>query len=610
MKRLLLICALLSAVGGCRKNAACRDHTIFLSLTLAGPAVDTDELQLSLTDAVGTLTADTAYASGQTLQVDFPPGRYPSGQSVSLTVIALANHVELARLERTLMVPSSCLPLMLVLGEAGDAAISDGALGDANTGGDAGGDAGGVSGDLAPGKLGEGAACTSGDQCASTVCVDGVCCHTACPGQCEACDVDGLAGQCVPVPSGPPHGARPGCDGADGGGACAGECSPASRTACTYPGPATTCSSQSCVGSTKYLPSGCDQTGGCSAQETRTCPTGCSGNDCLGACTGDGQCPSPSPYCDSGVCTVLKPRGRVCSAPSECTSGSCADGYCCNNDCTDQCRSCKESGTEGTCVKVTGAVRVGDVPARTACTGTSPCNASCDGVDLTCQFPGASTSCGTQSCSSATLTPVGSCNSGGGCNQPTQPCTSNVCNLAGTTCGLCPGDGTCTSSQYCDSNGYCQPKQGNGTGCNTDSQCTTGYCRGSVCCDSNCGSTTPACNANGSGCRCSGSSCSGLGSQWSCNAGTGACQCAPSCPACTTASVSDGCGNICPVCNTSCQGSVCCDSDCCGTMECGSCTTNCGVHQSCGGCTKSGSCTGTCSCVGGTCSGASCCGPA
>jgi hypothetical protein len=24
---------------------------------------------------------------------------------------------------------------------------------------------------------------------------------------------------------------------------------------------------------------------------------------------------------------------------TECTSGSCADGYCCNSDCTEQCKS-------------------------------------------------------------------------------------------------------------------------------------------------------------------------------------------------------------------------------------------------------------------------------
>jgi hypothetical protein len=44
-----------------------------------------------------------------------------------------------------------------------------------------------------------GVACTSNNQCLSTFCVDGVCCNDDCTGQCEACNLAGKAGTCLPV---------------------------------------------------------------------------------------------------------------------------------------------------------------------------------------------------------------------------------------------------------------------------------------------------------------------------------------------------------------------------------------------------------------------------
>jgi hypothetical protein len=46
-----------------------------------------------------------------------------------------------------------------------------------------------------------GAACTRNAECASGFCVAGICCNTACVGQCQACNVPGRVGTCSPQPS-------------------------------------------------------------------------------------------------------------------------------------------------------------------------------------------------------------------------------------------------------------------------------------------------------------------------------------------------------------------------------------------------------------------------
>src|SRR5439155_20142256 len=90
---------------------------------------------------------------------------------------------------------------------------------------------------------GPGLACGGTNQCASGECIDGVCCSTACNGQCQACDVPGSAGTCTNV-IGAPHGARQAC--ASDGSPCGGVCDRSSATACAYPATETSCRGASC----------------------------------------------------------------------------------------------------------------------------------------------------------------------------------------------------------------------------------------------------------------------------------------------------------------------------------------------------------------------------
>ena len=73
-------------------------------------------------------------------------------------------------------------------------------------------------------------------------------------------------------------------------------------------------------------------------------------------CNGAGACGPPA----GGP----KPNGQLCFAGTECASGFCKDGVCCNNACDGQCRTCET----GACVDVK---RKPDPP---ECYGTMTCN--------------------------------------------------------------------------------------------------------------------------------------------------------------------------------------------------------------------------------------------
>jgi hypothetical protein len=327
----------------------------------------------------------------------------------------------------------------------------------------------------------------------------------------------------MPVTSGQPHGTRAQCLGLDGG-VCCGQCGSGS-TSCTYPGPTTECAPQKCVGVTKSLASGCNQGGACNAQMTFTCPQGCHGNTCLGACTSDGDCMAADankPFCDTstGTCTPKRPNGHTCSAGADCTSTYCVDNYCCDGPCAEQCQTCRgvpNVAPPGTCAVTIGAVVNLNLPTRMPCTTSgSACDGSCDGKsgDTKCQYPAATTLCG--SCCHGGS--VDKCDGAGHCS--TSGCTTG-------TCALPSGCGDCNTTRACQSS----------------SQCTSGNCLGQVCCAS--------------------SSCPQNDNEV-CDLATGACDCVSSCGdgSYSSCGQSDGCGYICNLCVQA-NAPECCGSQCC-----------------------------------------------
>src|SRR5262249_50576959 len=247
-------------------------------------------------------------------------------------------------------------------------------------------------------------------------CVDGVCCDSACTGQCEACDLAGHVGVCSPA-TGAPHGARTACE--TDGTACGGACNGARRDACTFPASAVTCRAPSCVDGGATLAGQCLGDGHCAAKQEQKCaPSTCGATACRGDCHGDGDCDA-SAFCSGNVCTPKLADGATCGGDAQCASSHCVDGVCCDTGCTDQCAACNVAGHVGTCSASAGAPRGG----RAACAGSGACAGQCDGVHASaCALPGAATECAAASCHAGAATGAARCDGHGTC--ATVPSTS------------------------------------------------------------------------------------------------------------------------------------------------------------------------------------------
>jgi hypothetical protein len=140
-------------------------------------------------------------------------------------------------------------------------------------------------------------------------CVDGVCCDSACTGQCQACDVPGKVGTCSTVISGQPHpnsrgpSPRPSCSPATG--ACAGECNGKSPSACGFTGSA--CAPARCDTANNFTllaPASCNA-GSCPAQASSSCaPYACAFGACRTKCASNADCATTSSGCNltNGTC--------------------------------------------------------------------------------------------------------------------------------------------------------------------------------------------------------------------------------------------------------------------------------------------------------------------
>ena len=326
---------LAGALAGCGKETKLESGAVLLELSLADGVTTPDELRLSVYDAAGTLWKDMRVPGSGALAPEsatrlgtvlIQPGAAQGGLRVHARGIAASARVADGTLAiqdgmrgRFALTLEAAVPLdddgddvpdtiddcpdVANPGQGGcpgGSDAGDGGAVDAPTGGGDAGDGGAIDAPNdasgmeavncdASGACNRavGASCTDGTQCASSFCVDGVCCGNACVGPCRSCNQPNSDGTCQPY--------GPGTD-------PAGEC-----------------------------------TGGAT-------------------CNGAGACGPPA--------GGLKPNGQLCGGRSECTSGFCKDGVCCNNACDGQCRTCET----GTCADVK---RRTDPP---ECDGTMMCN--------------------------------------------------------------------------------------------------------------------------------------------------------------------------------------------------------------------------------------------
>lgn len=113
------------------------------------------------------------------------------------------------------------------------------------------------------------------------------------------------------------------------------------------------CCANSCAGPCRS----CNQ-----PESTGICRGYSAGIDPEVECTGGAKCNG------AGACGAApppqKPNGQLCEAGSECLSGFCSDGMCCNEACDQPCHACGS----GTCKTVT---KTQDIP---ECSGTMSCN--------------------------------------------------------------------------------------------------------------------------------------------------------------------------------------------------------------------------------------------
>jgi hypothetical protein len=170
-------------------------------------------------------------------------------------------------------------------------------------------------------------------------------------------------------------------------------------------------------------------------------------------------------------------NGDACAVASDCLSGFCTEGVCCDTACASVCQSClasrKGTGSDGTCGFVAGG--------------------------------GADAQCPAMMCVVPQGAGPGACNGSGAC-APQSPasCGLYACNVGATACNSsCTSDGDCITTAYCGASGACVTQPAQGMPCNPASdckqpgcrECPSGFCVDGYCCDQACTGACAVCSA-------------------------------------------------------------------------------------------------------------------
>jgi hypothetical protein len=262
-------------------------------------------------------------------------------------------------------------------------------------------------------------------------------------------------------------------------------------------------------------------------------------------------------YAGDGKAYFFSLVGGSCSSPSQCSSGNCVDGVCCNTACSGPCDICTALGAnpDGICSFLPEGSTPTGCTAPRACSGASAACASSCGGDADCAagyYCNAAHSCVAQKTTGNACNPTAGndctadgcrvCTSGNcvdgfccdtGCTQPCDVCAASMgatangtcstaklglntatcvapyaCNGAGASCPTsCSSDNDCALTAYCGNDSLCHASKGPASGCNAAGGadckvagcrvCTSGNCVDGYCCNNACSGQCGRCDAAG-----------------------------------------------------------------------------------------------------------------
>ncbi len=319
--------------------------------------------------------------------------------------------------------------------------------------------------------------CAANSDCTSGACADGICCDGACTGTCEACTAAkkgaGADGTCGPVAAGTDPDTE--CS-TMGDGVCRalGTCD--GSGSCGVPTAGTSCATAACSDrQTLAAAAVCGNLGDCTPSKTDCSPFACDAValKCKVACTTDTDCAAAA-HCTAGLCKK-DANGVACTDGTTCASGNCADRYCCDSACDEQCEACDVANSEGTCSPVSGAPH----GSRSACPGTGGCAGVCNGLSSTCIFR-SGTPCGATTCTAGSESGL-VCNALGACvTEPAVTCAPFACGT--TSCKTsCTTSTDCATGATCEADGACvAPESGCADG-GVATECAPYGCTGNAC---------------------------------------------------------------------------------------------------------------------------------
>ena len=188
-----------------------------------------------------------------------------------------------------------------------------------------------------------------------------------------------------------------------------------------------------------------------------------------------------------------KTNGQACACASDCASGFCVDGVCCNTACTAGCMTCKAEESPGVCV----GIQPGGTP-RTASTCVATPESEC-GLDGKCDGAGgcrkhvAGTVCKAGTCEGDAVVGLNACDGAGRCKPgATVICVPSSCNQATGMCfDKCTTNAQCVSGRQCQA-GSCGRRM-KGARCEQGADCVSGFCANGVCCNVACDGPCVSC---------------------------------------------------------------------------------------------------------------------